>query len=236
MLSSNKKDGNTGLLPENDKSKEFFSRLLCSVKKHKAVTIMTAVVLLVAIAATVTVNHYLSMINYVGLDDELVPVYTGTADEKSVSIEQTQQAVSPLVKNPDGTYTLPDGRVVVRGEVSWQVGDNTVFYDGSYLTEDGKAVLSDGTTIYDDSTVVFPDGSFLKNASVTVSEDGYATFINGEVAHITGFSIAKDGTVTAKQSLFNLHSYPQSGVWSVYKSEVTSQYEYTKAGGGLFNI
>ncbi len=143
------------------------------VLKHKVLTAVVSVVLVLVISVTAFVLRKLNMINY---DDgtNLTSVYTDTT---LPAAPDTGKSKYTSVKAADGS---------------------TVFLDGSYINAAGAAVLTDGTTIYPTGIVVFADGSFIKGSGISVSADGFATFSNGSKLHITVFSIRKDGRILSK--------------------------------------
>ncbi|MBE6772795.1 MAG: LytR family transcriptional regulator [Ruminococcaceae bacterium] len=153
----------------------FLLKIKDFVLKHKIITAVVSVVLVLVIGVTAFVFDKLNRINY---DDgtNLVPVYT----------EPTQPTTAP--------YTTKKTKYT-----SYKSGDgSTIFVDGSYINKAGAAILSDGTTIYPTGIVVFPDGSFIMGSGIKVSPEGIATFSNGSQLHMTVFSIMKDGRITTK--------------------------------------
>ncbi len=185
-----------------EKIKKGFKGFLVFAKKHKAVTsiVVAAIVLIVAVFGTI--NHFLGKINIID-DSKSLAIITLSTGEKI--------DVSKLIKNPDGTYSLPDGRRFDTDGTVWNLDGSIVYYDGSYLKFDGTAVLSDGTTIYPDGNVVFQDGFYLHNTGIKVDKNAYAKFKTGEKAHITTFTINKDGTINPKKSNLSSIKYAANG-------------------------
>ena len=176
-------------------------------KRHKIITSVTAVLLVLIIAAAGAVNFYLNKINYFD-KNEPVRIYLTLSTGEEID-------VTGLTKNADGTYNLSDGRRFDSDGTVWNTDGSIVFYDGSYLLSDGTAVLSDGATIYTDGTVVFQSGKFIKGTRITVDREGYASFPSGEKSHITAFTINEDGSVRAKKSSLVSPKYSHNGTWNI---------------------
>ncbi|MCM1544077.1 MAG: LCP family protein [Ruminococcus sp.] len=176
----------------------FFEKFVGFLNSHKIISIIVAVVILLAATVFGIANHYLSKLNY--SEAGSVPMVYTTAKLKYINLVTGERVdVSNLTADKSGRYTLSDGRMVDDDGSVWNVDGSVVFYDGSYITADGIAVLSDGTTIYADSNVVFQDGTYIANTGIKVDKkNGYATFQNGSKAHISTFIINKDGTIKMK--------------------------------------
>lgn len=154
------------LLPVLNKIKSFVCR-------HKVLTIVVSIVVVLVLAVVIFVFDKLNRINY---DDGSNPsvVYT----------ETTAVTTSSSANGKFKTFKAADG--------------STVFSDGSYINTAGAGVLSDGTTIYPTGIVVFQDGTYIISSGIRVSADGIATFSDGSQLHMTLFSIRKDGRVLSK--------------------------------------
>lgn len=146
------------------------------ILKHKVLTAVVSVVLVLVISVVAFVFDKLNRINY---DDgtNLTTVYTDASLQTSAVTTTTKKSKYNSVKAADGSL---------------------VFYDGSYINAAGAAVLCDGTTIYPTGIVVFKDGSYIKGSGISVSSDGVATFSNASKLHITEFSIRNDGRIISK--------------------------------------
>ena len=149
-----------------------FNKCKAFAKKHKAVSIISLVLIILITSVFFTANYFLNKINFVDPDN----LTTVTQEEKKYITLSTGETVdiTGLAKNSDGSYALPDGRRFDIDGTVWNTDGSIVFYDGSYLLADGTAVLSDGTTIWKDSTVVFQSGNFIKKTGIEVDGQGYA--------------------------------------------------------------
>lgn len=193
------------------KIKVFSKKTLKWMKKHKVITSIIAVLLALIIAATAVINHFLNKINYV--DDN--GNSSNSEEVKFVNLSTGEIIdVSKLTKNADGTYTLPDGRRFNTDRTVWNTNGSVVFYDGSYILADGTAVLTDGTTFYPNGSLVFQDGSYYSNTEITSDREGYLHFPNGVTAHTTGFSCAKSGLCTPKNSLLKNLKHNPTQEWN----------------------
>ncbi|MBQ8028500.1 MAG: LCP family protein [Clostridia bacterium] len=208
-----------GNLSFAEKLTEVFSRFAHFISRHKIITIVLAVLVVLISTVVVVGNHYLSKINYVPAENA-TNTYQSAETRTLLTLSTGETIdVSGLIKNSDGTYTLSDGRRIDSDGTIWNLDGSIVFYDGSYLRSDGIAVLSDGTTIYTDSTVVFQDGDCIRNTKITVDKEGYASFPSGEKSHITAFTISKDGKVVAKPTSLVSPKYSADGEWNVEDQE-----------------
>lgn len=176
-----------------NKIASFFKNVWAFIKKHKIISVIVSVWLVLVISCACVVNHYLSKINY-------VPIENATVEQvKTITLASGEVIdLSRLTKDADGTYTLPDSRRVDEYATVWNTDGSVIFYDGSYVNAQKIAVLCDGTTIYTDGSVVFQNGTVLNGVKITVDKDGWATFSDGAKAHICAFTIASDGTVQYK--------------------------------------
>ena len=174
---------------------KFFGPILSFIKKHKVVSSIAAVVILLMVSVLMIGNHYLNKINY---DDGSNPsvVYTQVAVVTLGTGETIDLENAEFLK--DGTYKLSDGRIYKPDGSVVNVDGSIIFKDGSYITAGGIAVLSDGTTIYQDGLIVFQDGSYISGSGIIVGADGVATFNNGSMAHISTFNIDKNGRINIK--------------------------------------
>lgn len=172
---------------------QFLKKVWMFIKKHKVISIIVCIWLVLVIACASVVNHYLSKINY-------VPIENATVEQvKTITLASGEVIdLSRLTKDADGTYTLPDSRRVDEYATVWNTDGSVIFYDGSYINAQGIAVLCDGTTIYTDGSVIFQNGSVLNGLKIMVDKDGWASFSNGAKAHICAFTLAADGTVQYK--------------------------------------
>lgn len=171
----------------------FFKRVWGFIKKHKVISIIVCVLLVLVITGAIVVNHFLSKINYVPLDT------SNSQQVKTVTLASGEVIdLSRLTRDADGTYTLSDGRRVDEYGTVWNTDGSVIFYDGSYVNAQGVAVFCDGTTIYTDGNVIFQNGSLANGLKITVNKDGWATFSNEAKAHICAFTIASDGTIVYK--------------------------------------
>ena len=176
-------------------AKLFFHKSAVFLNHHKILVSIAAVLILFVSVCFCIVNNYLNKINY---DDGYVSAAT-EAPVKSVTLYSGEKVnLDALVKNADGTYTLPDGRIVDEDGSVWSPDGSVIFYDGSYILADGTAVLSDGTTIYTSTDVIFQDGFCLKSTGTVVNKKGYATFTDKTSLHITTFTLTKNGEVVLK--------------------------------------
>lgn len=187
------------------------------IKKHKALSIVSFVLVILISSVFFAANHFLNKINFVEPDD----LTTVTQQQKKFITLSTGETIdiTGLVKNSDGSYQLTDGRRFDIDGTVWNTDGSIVFYDGSYLLADGTAVLSDGTTIWKDSSVVFQSGNFIKKTGIEVDGQGYASFASGEKAHITAFTIKEDGTVASKDSSLVSPKYSAEGTWNIIDLE-----------------
>ena len=153
-----KKLSGTSIGSRREKLKRTLKPVGTFVSKHKVIVSIVCVIVVLVAATLGVANHFLNKINYtdgkVSVARNLLQLSTGEVID-----------ITGLTRNPDGTYTLPDGRRIDSDGTIWNVDGSIIFYDGSYLTPDGLAVLSDGTTIYKDASVVFQDGYRISNAS-----------------------------------------------------------------------
>ena len=142
------------------------------IVRHKILTAVVSVVLVLVIGVAAFVIDKLNRITY---DDgtTLVPAYT----ESTTAMYSTNKSNYTSYKSADGS---------------------TIFVDGSYINTAGAAILCDGTTIYPTGIVVFADGSYIMGSGIKISPDGIATFSNGSQLHMTAFSVMKDGRIITK--------------------------------------
>ena len=174
----------------------FFQESALFFGRHKIIVSVCAVLVLLVTAGFVVVNHYLDKINYEPVNVQQIVTKPTVKTIKLFNGEVI--SLEGLVKNEDGTYTLPDGRRIDEDGTVWLTDGSIVFYDGSYLLTDLTAVLCDGTTIYPSTDVVFQDGDCLKNTGIKVNKKGYATFPDKTRLHISAFTMTKDGEVVLK--------------------------------------
>lgn len=178
--------------------KKYFSVVAAFLYKHKIVTAISAVMLFLVCSLVGIVNHYLNQINYVPADQQPTKIYT------ELETTQVRLGTGELVYinfsqiNPDGSYTLADGRIYYGDGSVRNIDGSLVFIDGSYLTADGTAVMSDGTTLYKDGTLVFQNGSYIAMTGITVDAVGNVTFSDGSMLHISDFLIDMTGKVIFK--------------------------------------
>lgn len=191
------------------------------IKGHKVITAVVAVIVFLVLAAVLTVNYYLSKINYVKQEDYIpqqqqekqnIPKYITLSTGEMIDVRD-------LERNADGSYTLPDGRRFNLDRTIWNLDGSMVFYDGSYMLADGTAVLADGTTFYPNETLVFQSGKFYEKTRISVDSEGYVKFYNGVIAHITNFMCSEDGTCTAKDSALSDLKYNVSGSWNAFDKD-----------------
>lgn len=175
-----------------NKISDFFKNLWALIKGHKIVSSVVCVILALVIAGSITVNHYLSKINYEPVDKTLVSSKTVTLASGEVI------DLSRITKDSDGTYTLSDGRRVDEFGTVWNTDGSVIFYNGSYLNPDGIAVLCDGTTIYTDTTVVHYSGKVVAELKLAVDKSGWTTLPDGTKAHICSFTVSEDGQIIYK--------------------------------------
>lgn len=156
-----------------------FEKVKKFVCKHKVLTAVVSIVLILVLAVVIFVFDKLNRINY---DDGSNPsvVYTETTNG--------------LISTAPPTTATNTG-----GFKSFKAADgSTVFADGSYINTAGAGVLTDGTTIYPTGIVVFQDGTYIIASGIRVTSDGIATFSDGSQLHMTLFSIRKDGRILSK--------------------------------------
>lgn len=147
------------------------------ILKHKVLTAVVSVILVLVTAVVAFVFDKLNRINYSDGSNPSV-VYTDT----SASLPSSTM---PQVSNT--------------GFKSFKAADgSTVFTDGSYINAAGAGVLNDGTTVYPTGIVVFQDGTYIVGSGIRVSKDGIATFSDGSQLHLSLFSIRKDGRILLK--------------------------------------
>ena len=193
--------------------------LSCFFRRHKVACTIAAVVIAVLLAGVLTVNHFLSKINYVEAEDYALQELQ-EENVKYITLSTGEVInVKNLKRNEDGTYTLPDGRRFNTDRTIWNTDGSMVFYDGSYMLPDGTAVLSNGTTFYTDELLVFQSGKFYEKTKISVDKDGYVKFYNGVIAHLTNFICAEDGTCTAKSSAIKSLKYDVSGSWNAFDKD-----------------
>lgn len=182
----------------------YFTKLTELLYKHKVVTIIAVLLIFIVCSVVAVGNYYLSKIHY---DDGSTPPSVIYTEESTTQVQLgTGEYITINVSqmNPDGSFTLYDGRIYYTDGSVRNPDGSIVYKDGSYLTYEGIAVLSDGTTIYRDGNIVFQDGSFLPASGITVDTYGNATFSDGAIKHISEFLIDKSGRVTIKNSGNNL--------------------------------
>jgi len=182
----------------------YFTKLTEFLYKHKVATIIVVVLIFLVCSVVAVGNYYLSKIRY---DDGSTPPSVVYTEESTTQVQLgTGEYITINVSqmNPDGSFTLSDGRIYYTDGSVRNPDGSTVFKDGSYITADGLAVLSDGTTIYRDGNIVFQDGSFLPASGITVDALGNAVFSDGARKHISEFLIDKTGRVTIKNDGNNL--------------------------------
>ncbi len=186
------------------------------IYKHKIVTICITVTIFLVCTVIAVGNHYLDKINY---DDGSAPpsvVYTTEAQTTQVQLGTGEFITINISQmNPDGSFTLADGRIYYTDGSVKNPDGSIIFKDGSYLTADGLAVLSDGTTIYKDGNIVFQDGSFLSATGIVVDAGGNAIFKDGSRRHISEFLIEKSGRVVIKSGGDN--------IFQISNNEMTTQ-------------
>ncbi|MGN1194230.1 MAG: LCP family protein [Acutalibacteraceae bacterium] len=176
-------------------AKTFFHKAAVFLNRHKIIVSIAAVLILLVSVGFGVANHYLSKINY----QEATLALETQASAATIKLYSGEEVnVGGLVKNADGTYTLPDGRIVDEDGSVWSPDGSVIFYDGSYVMADGTAVLSDGTTIYTSTDVVFQDGFCLESTGITVDNKGYATFPDETKLHISAFTLSKEGEIVLK--------------------------------------
>ena len=183
--------------PFAEKFQKVFSQVAGFLYKHKVITAIAAVLLFFVCSVVAIGNHYLNKINYVPLDQptkiytelETTQVRLGTGELVYINFSQI---------NPDGSYTLADGRIYYGNGSVRNPDGSLVFMDGSYITADGLAVMSDGTTLYKDGTIVFQNGSYIAMSGMTVDAAGNVRFSDGSVLHISDFLIDMSGKVILK--------------------------------------
>ena len=191
----------------------------CFFRRHKVACIIAAVIIAILLAGVLTVNHFLSKINYVEADDYALQEIQED-NLKYITLSTGEMInVKNLKRNEDGTYTLPDGRRFNTDRTIWNTDGSMVFYDGSYMLPDGTAVLTDGTTFYTDELLVFQSGKFYEKTKISVDKEGYVKFYNGVIAHLTNFICAEDGTCTAKNSAIKNLKYDVTGSWNAFDKD-----------------
>ena len=174
-----------------------FSAMAVFLYKHKIIASISVVILFLVCSVVAVANHYLNKINYVPSDQptkiytelETTQVRLGTGELVYINFSQI---------NPDGSYTLADGRIYYSDGSVRNKDGSLVFVDGSYITADGLAIMSDGTTLYPDGTLVFQNGSYIAMSGMKVDEKGYVTFGDGSVLHLSAFLIDTNGRVIIK--------------------------------------
>ncbi|MGN0467623.1 MAG: LCP family protein [Acutalibacteraceae bacterium] len=181
------------------KISELFKRFAFFINRHRIATIIITVLVVIIVAVFGVINHFLNKINFVDVNNQTAAVTTTQPTLLTLASGEVID-VSGLKQDENGRYVLSDGRKIDVNGTVWNLDGSVVFYDGSYVTAAGVAVLRDGTTIYTDSTVVFQDGDFILDTGIKVDREGYATFKKDEKAHITTFTINKDGTIKLNDS------------------------------------
>ena len=86
----------------------FFQESALFLGRHKIIVSVCAVLVLLVTAGFVVVNHYLDKINYEPVNVQQIVTKPTIKTIKLFNGEVI--SLEGLVKNEDGTYTLPDGR------------------------------------------------------------------------------------------------------------------------------
>lgn len=214
---------------EKSKFQKITDTILTTVRKHKILSSICAVLIIILIAVISIANHYLNKINYVPTDQAPSQVYVSqgiepTTEELKIITLSTGETVdvTGLTRNADGTYNLPDGRRFNADGTIWNLDGTVVFYDGSYLMPDGTAVLPNGTAFYPDFTLVFPNGTSYKNTGVKSDKEGYIYFRNGVTAHLTAFEINTEGYCNSKETKLKNLKYTAEGTWSIFNNDTSN--------------
>ena len=195
IISKIKKFFSEDALGYGKKIGDFFNPAVKFILRHKVISIIVTILLVLVSGVLIVGNHYLSKINYDDGSNSPV-VYTQVALVKLGTGESLDLKNAKL--QSDGTYLLPDGRIYRPDGSIVNTDGSIIFKDGSYITAEGVAVLSDGTTVYTDGLVVFQDGSYISGSGIVADREGVATFTNSSRAHISTFTIDKSGRIVIK--------------------------------------